>query len=387
MRKGQSATDAWILVGLITLAMVFFILFLPPTERARLLGDGAGGEMSNSSSSGEILLKKNIGSLEYFAQGGYEHPITAVSLFETKESKLITQINPFVVSKGWFTNKDYTHKFSIQDIGHLSNVLLSFDAAERKGILTISLNNKVIFEGKLETYSPSPIQLKDLQEENVLSFSVSTVGAAFWSVNRYQLSNMKIIGDYTDISRQRATNTFTISPTEKRNLLDATLSYVPDCNQRDVGSLTVTLNDAIVYSGVPDCNTINRATVTSSMVKEGLNSLAFRTSMGSYHIDQIIVKSNLKDVRTFIDYFELNEDNFKAVQSGSKKAFVEIDFVDDSKRKRAQLNINGHLTFVDQVAPFYARNLDPWMQPGGRNYIEVVPETALNIAELRVVLK
>ena len=69
---------------------------------------------------------------------------------------------------------------------------------------------------------------------------------------------------------------------------------------------------------------------------------------------------------------------------GTGAVILEIDFVDDGKRKRAELNINGHLTFLDQKEAFYSRVLNPWLEPGARNYIEIIPETALNIVQVRV---
>ena len=88
-----------------------------------------------------------------------------------------------------------------------------------------------------------------------------------------------------------------------------------------------------------------------------------------------------------MEYFEVVPKLFDMVRDGREDIYLEIDFIDDGERKRAQLNINGHLTFVDQREPFYTRNIDTWVVPGARNYIEIVPETALNIPEIRVVVE
>ena len=220
----------------------------------------------------------------------------------------------------------------------------------------------------------------------MIEFEVGGVGWNFWDKNQYSIKNVQIIGDITDVSRQKAQNLFTLSGTEVANLLNAGLFFVPTCRQNTVGQLTILINGRITFSATPDCQTTNFMELDPSFLKEGSNIIIFETTSGSYLIENIKVKTNLKEVLTFVEYFQVKPALFELVDDNLRDIVLEIDFIDDNKRKRAQLNVNGHLTFIDQREPFYTRKIDNWVVPGTRNYIEIVPETALNIPEVRVVV-
>ena len=110
----------------------------------------------------------------------------------------------------------------------------------------------------------------------------------------------------------------------------------------------------------------------------------FSTTSGDYRIEQAVLDTDLKDVRSFVEYFDVPPDLFDRVAAGNRNILLEIDFVDNGNRKRAQLNINGHLTFLDQIEPYYTRTISAVVEPGSRNYLELIPETPLDIVQIRV---
>jgi len=371
------------------LFIVLYIIFLPPEAREELLADDEFEEID-----GEIrrinrtLLEEHVGRLEFYPPS-FDHFIPSVHIFEKRESTLLETISPFYIRNSWFKKKFEKFQFLVEDLENTDNIILAFSAPLHKGMLTILLNDNEIYSFPLETKNPPPVELKKiwLQKINTLEFKVSGVGLRFWAKNQYSFEDVQIIGDITDITRQKAQNIFTLSGTEDANLLSAALFFVPSCNPEEVGLLTILVNGRTTYAAVPDCKTTNFIELDANSLKEGTNDIVFETGGGSYLIENIRIRTNLKDVRTFVEYFEVVPKLFDMVRDGREDIYLEIDFIDDGERKRAQLNINGHLTFVDQREPFYTRNIDTWVVPGARNYIEIVPETALNIPEIRVVVE
>ena len=68
-----------------------------------------------------------------------------------------------------------------------------------------------------------------------------------------------------------------------------------------------------------------------------------------------------------------------------------MEFVDNERNKRADLNINDRLSTIDQEKKIFTKTLndkkDPDFIEEGNNFIEIRPRTMLDIVELRVDIK
>ncbi|HSU72433.1 MAG TPA: hypothetical protein VLJ21_01130 [Candidatus Binatia bacterium] len=384
-----SGTAAGSVIGLMTLLLVFYIIFIPPEERHDLLyGDNTSSSAANTTANAKILLLANIGKLDYQAESKFEHSVPNVYLVETKNAQALEKFNPFVVQNGWFVDQKRTLTFTVAQPDLASNIKLVFDAPTRQGILTITLNGRVVFEGKPDAINVAPIDLKpeQLRGDNTLEFSVSGVGLAFWRVNEYEITNAQVIADITDTAKQESANIITLEPTEARNLQRATLTFFPICTQGQVGALEVLLNNQRVSNSVPDCETVNRVELDPNDLNTGKNTLLFKITEGNYRIEQIKLKTELKEGASFIDYFELNSTAFRDVQDKRKKLLLHIDFVDDDKEKKAEINVNGKRDYLEQRGPSYERDIGSFAVENN-NYVEVVPKSDLNIVKLEVRLE
>ena len=79
-KRGQEApsgSGAATLVGIITLLFIFYILFLPPTEREQLLAEEKAPGVIDAETP---LLQSAIGWLETVPQGGIEHTVSNIYL-------------------------------------------------------------------------------------------------------------------------------------------------------------------------------------------------------------------------------------------------------------------------------------------------------------------
>lgn len=372
-------------IGIMTLLLVFYILFIPPADRHELLYGDNDSSGSSGNASNRVLLLANIGKLDYQSDSSFDHSVPNVYLVETKNAQAIEKFNPFVVTRAWFTNQPRTVTFTVGQPELTSNVKLVFDAPTRKGILTITLNGRVIYEGKPDSVNVAPIELKreQLKADNTMTFFVSGVGIAFWRVNQYEITNAQIIADITDAEKQESTSVITLEPTEARNLKRATLTFFPICTQKDVGPLEVLLNSQRISSNTPDCETVNRIEIDPDDLYTGSNSLLFKITEGAYRVEQIKLKTELKEGASFIDYFDLNESAYDAVVDKRKDLILRIEFVDDDEDKKAEISVNGKRDYIDQRGPSYERNIGSFAVEGN-NYVELIPKSDLNIVKLEV---
>ncbi len=390
--QGTSAASATGFIALVVGLIILYIIFLPPEERAELLGENetvAGEEKEVSVEDEEsILLLEYPGRIDYLKEKEYEHDISAFKLYKTINAQELDTINPFIIRHGLFDEVKKEVPFKIKDLKNTENVLLSFTAKKYKGILTIKLNEINIFENEITTSNPKPIKLKKeyLEENNVLEFSVSGTGAKFWSTNIYSFDDIKIVGDVADISRQESKNIFFVSENEKLNLERAKLRFWPECEQEDVGKLNILINYQDVFSGVPDCKTINMYSFSPTVLHKGDNNIVFKTDKGSYLIEQIKITTDLRELTYPTYYFEINESTYDKIKNDTHDIKLILEFVDDKRDKVMNLNINNRMIYVDTEEADYYKNIDDYAKEGN-NFIKIEPLSMLDIVELRIELE
>jgi len=384
--KSQGGLNAAILVAIIAAVIIIYILFLPTEDREDLLEEESdyAGSTGGSSDDVEItLLDENVGRLDPVGRVR-DRDIANVNIFETTNSKVLDTVNPISVRNGWFDKRVKVVRFKIDDLETTDNVVLSFTAPVRRGILSIKLNEELIYEYDINNINVDPIELEEslLGESNELEFSVSGVGAKFWSTNEYALENVQIIGDITDLSRQESQNVFTLTDTEYKNLERVDMRFTPYCTTvADVGVLDVLINNRNIFSAVPVCNDRYKQEIPLSALSAGQNKAIFKTNKGSYSIEQIKLSFTEKDTPEAVYYFEVNSTTFEDIEDYD--AFLRIEFVDDDNTKRADLNVNDHLVSIDQDKKDYERNIDNWIEEGN-NFVKLTPKTTLDIVELKV---
>ncbi len=394
--KAQGGANAAILVAVIAGLIMLYIIFLPESEREAVLegkniSKAKGG--SSADDDDDALLREFPGTLDT-TEGVLDKNIPNIFLFEKTEAKELDEINPIIVRNGWFDKKSRIVSFSLEDLENTDNLILSFNAKKHDGILTIKLNNEIIFENDIETENAAPVKLKKslLEDDNSLEFSVSSVGFRFWKTNEYSLDDIRILGDITDRSKQESRNVFTLTDEELSNIESAELRFVPYCKGEDkVGMLDISVNNRNVFSAVPVCRDPYRQPIPVGVLNSGENRVIFKTNKGSYSVEQIKLEFAEKEVKPKVYFFEANESQIKMIEDGDKDAILTIEFADDERLKRADLNINDRLREIDTEDKSYTKKLndgrDPDLLKEGNNFIEITPRTRLDIVEIRVQLE
>jgi hypothetical protein len=226
-----------------------------------------------------------------------------------------------------------------------------------------------------------------LEDENVLEFSVSSVGIKFWKTNEYSFENVRVIGDISDKSKQESRNAFTITGTELFNIENVDLRFVPYCaNAASVGVLDISINERNIFSAVPVCEDSYKQTIPLGILNSGENKIIFKTNRGSYSVEQIRIDFDEKDIKTNVYYFEVNQSQIDDIEDRDKNAELTIEFVDDENNKKADLNINDRISTIDDDERIFTKNLNDFLEEGN-NFIELRPRTKLDVVEIKVELE
>lgn len=385
-KRSQGGLNAAVLVAIIAGLIILYIVFLPKAEREKLVGEekerAIGEEKPN------VLLKAFPGALSTSQGLEAEKSIPNIFLVETTNAKELYRENPFIVRNGWFDKKTKKINFELEDNENIDNVILSFTAKKRAGILAIKLNNAVIFENELASDIIEPVKLNKnlLGKMNSLEFSVSSVGAKFWTTNEYSFENVKIVGDITDVSKQQSTNLFTLSNSEFASMDKATLKFIPYCgNVNELGALDIFVNSKKLFSAVPVCNNAYKQSIPKSVLNEGENNIVFKTNKGSYSVEQIRISLEFKEPTVKTYFFEINDDAFKEIRSGDKDVELTIKFVDDKRRKRAKLDVNGHFETIETDKVIFTKNINSKVSEGN-NFVRLEPLEDMEVIELKIEL-
>lgn len=391
-KRGQaSGAGAATLVLILTIMIILYITFLPSGDRAAILGEdpamGYGQPGSGVLGETAILLRENPGRLEYLAHKEIEHSIPTVNLYLTTAATELKALRSLSLKHGWLDEVQTNFTFSLPDMAQTSKVLLTFNRPEGEGQLSIFLNGVLIFQDVIEQYNVEPIELpKDvLQPHNQVLFAVDGVGLRFWRTNHYRLEDIHVIADVTDTSTTTSREIFVVTEAERNNVERATLRFFPDCVPGKVGVLTVQLNGHEVFSGVPDCGVVRSMEISPAYLLTGENSLEFGTQKGVYLVDQITLRTQMKDLIYPSYTFSVDERTLEALAQG-RRAILSLQFPDTVTLKNAQVFVNGRAFSVSTRDAEWWMVISPYLQRG-TNAVEIIPRTALDVVNLEVVLE
>jgi hypothetical protein len=393
-KRGQaSGAGAAILLVVIVAVLIGFIVMLPPSERAELLGEDTDTD-SSVTSDGDIddavpvktVLKESPGRIDYLAQDELPHALPVINIYTQTESKILGEKNVVSLKHGVFSEENDIVLFSIPDMENTGNLVMGFKVVNAEGRLKISLNgdevfNREVTDGATETVT---LPVNSLTTSNKLLFEVSSAGAAFWKSNELTLENVRIAADVTSVEAQESRNVFLVSDTEKNNLEKGVLKFKPDCEYEDAGRLMVYVNEREVYAGFPDCDLERiKIDVDPEIVYQGENEIVFSTARGVYVLSHVEFISELKEVEFPTYYFELSYEQFRDIENEKRRLRLEMDFVDVVTTKRGSLVFNGHIRHFDTKEAAVAIDLsDDAVQ--GHNSVKIKPKKTIDVRQIKV---
>ncbi len=391
-KKAQEGGGAAaILVALIALFILVYLLFVPPAVRQDILegdGDGIiGDEDSDEIKIGSsVLLLENPGDVTEEGSSSLSHSMPGVDLYVKTEGKLVEKIGGVAIARSIFNEKLRTIPFFLKDLDNVDNLLLSFNAITAEGDLIIRLNGEEIFNKYIEgAVEPIVLRKSLLKEANVLEFDVTGPGFLFFLKNDYELTNVELRGDVTDVSHQKASATFYVDRDEKNSIRRGEVYFYPYCSS-DADTLTIELNGAKIFSGLPKCGYANRFEISPEQVLSGSNSLDFEIDSGTYSITRLRMDTELRKKKNSIYYFDVSEDQMYNITSRDYEVYLQLRFPDDYKSREGRVYINNNIKSYDTEDDKYMTKVSSFIEEDF-NSVRIVPEGSYEVTELKVWLK
>lgn len=364
VRTKKAQAGAAVLVVLIALLIILYVLFLPPAERAIILGESPPADDQPHDPDAPTppdASKTVIYSTQpqvITPRGPEERPLPVVTIRTVTSGDVLAERSGVVVERSVFHQETQPMSFSLPS--STESVYLSFISREARGNLRISLNGETIFDSAVTQRQPSPIRLPSslLESHNDLEFSVSGVGFRFWDTNRYSLSEVRVTGDVTDT--EFADHTQRVVVRDKETVDAAQLVFVPEC-QEQAGRLSVQMNAQTVYSGVPECGTPVSVELGLSRLQEDENTIMWSVESGQYTLyDSSFIIHRTPQLS--LDSFIISQELYNRVVSEGKDFHMRIAF--QEPRGEGVLRLNGEeLAFRTHRLSFSAP-ITSYVRPG-----------------------
>ncbi|MEM4397860.1 MAG: hypothetical protein QW757_04525 [Candidatus Woesearchaeota archaeon] len=387
-QDGSPQSYISLLILVITIALVVYILMIPPDERALLLEQNRTTG-TDTKSNIKVLLTKDIGTLSTITDNEKIIDFPSFTLFSRTDTRTLVELDTIYIKKSLFEEQTRNITFSISDFKKTNNYIMSFTIPKHKGTLTIYLNGNILTSEEFQTESPPPIRLpKDyLKDQNTILFKVSGPSAEFWSYNEYLIKNFKIYADFTEDSGTINKQIFVLSEQEKANLESFQLSFVADCKQGTNNPLEVHLNKRQIYSSIPDCGQLIKLPIQEpSRLKEGENDLTFTIKDGFYDIYAVEAKLKLKKTIYPTYYFYINDELYNKIKNNQADINITLEFTNEEDYKSGYILVNEYKTEIDTSEKSYSRAINNFIRKGN-NAIEIRPKSEkLDILEMNLIL-
>jgi hypothetical protein len=382
--QAPSGGNAAILVAVIGSFILLYILFLPKGDQEDLLGTNqiSDDDIEAGKVPGAKLLDEQPGTLTKPDKFRFEHKLSAFNLFTKREDSVLKAVDSVFVESGDEGRKSIL--LSISDDEKIENAKLIFSVFDHSGNLMISLNEKEIFKGEIESFT-EPLSLS-LKEENLFEFSTDPV--PWWNPfgnNFYDLREVKVTATVEKIENKEAIQTFVLAKEEFELLLEASLSYFVECSSSKVEKLTITLNNNLVSSKSPDCGNPERFQIDPGDLKGGKNELKFSSGEGTYIVDRPVIRTELEEPVFPLYFFSINKTVFEKIENNTINSTITLDFLDDDEKKVADIDVNSQKIRINTRQNSYTRNIDNFLIEG-TNFIRIVPEDTMHIISMTVLL-
>lgn len=417
-RRGQSASSAAIFIAVLAGLLVLYILFLPPADRDALLfggsdgfgGSGSGGYYGGSGSGqfvqygSTLIMTETPGTLRLLSTPIQEHHVPSATIFTRVNTQEIQSIDSAIVKNGVFAKKNLEINFVV-DKRTGRNYLLNFNVDQAgHAPIRVRLNDNLIYERPIRERTPAPIPLPFdyiVDGDNEITIETMDVGLAFWRPNTYILHNVLVSGDLIDTSGSVSEQTFSIQEEELAAFERAHLEFVPDCDPREAGRLTVHLNTRtysegngtafevpyILYTGFVDCGIKFTTDIPRDVLRVGENRMLFASDSGQYIVDRIKVVVEMTESDYPIYYFNIPRDMFDTIDLGTRFLRLTMTFTDYRNVKSGEIVINGFVQAFSTQEYVYQAVVDPGILTPGPNTIQVIPHIdRLDIAEIKLEL-
>ncbi len=374
MAKPPSGATVASLIGVITIILLFYIIFLPPSEREKLLTE-------------ERLIDQIEGRNIFFQ----EQTFPSLHLFETEEAIIADTINPFRIKKTIFWEEQKNKTTYLSDPENIKRLILTFQAPARKGILNIWFNGVHLYRNQLlqETAEPVEIPIQLIKQKNDLIF---TVEGNLLQKKEYEITDAKLIADVAEKKKLKSETSFVISREEMNNVEKLKFRFFARCTQKNTGQLIIKINEKIAFKQTPTCGRENIINIARQELKVGRNIMKVELESGELTIEGAVLSPTrtmdysyniyerdyyydaYRDLyRDGVKRFTLGRLTYEEILDGRKNVEMIIRF-SERGNNRAEIDVNGRILRADQTNIIYARDISSLAEEG-TNTIRIISTT------------
>lgn len=388
-RNGQGGAPAGLII-LIAFFIVLYVLFIPPEERQKILGDSDyDGKSKISSDSNDTLLIEHPGSISSISKDEYEHSLPSLQVYTKSEGALLYEVSDVFIERSLFRNDEYPITINLENKDTFANVMLSFAATEHSGKLIVSVNDFEVYVNEPKNPNTNIMIGKDylVTGKNTIKLSVQDPRWVFWRRNYFTLSNIRLTADIIDTSKNTGIVSFYTTSAEMANIESTTLKFYPKCNSTKTSPLEVDINGINIFSGLPDCNNlVQKIEVSPKNILKGENKIRFYSENGRYLIDQISLTNKLSDALRHIYYFTIKDSEYSNIRNNVLNSQIVMNFIDDVTLKEGDIIVNNQKIRVKTRDINYNKTINDYLKKG-TNAVELVPIDTWNVVDLEVSLK
>ncbi len=389
-RGQQEGLNVAVLVALLALFIIGYVVLLPPSDREKLLegdfGDNNNGDNTVGSTSGDLLLSETPGVVRSFADEGVKHKLSPLDLFARNEPEVSNIAPSLYISRDLFSNRMQSINFNLEEKDSLQEAVLFFTVRDPRGRLVIALNGREVFNNNIESGSLESITLplSLLSTRNTVTFSTSF--SLFGS--HYTLDDVKLRKNF-NVQNLKSIRAFVINKDEFDRMTGARLSYFISCisPSRETTNLRIELNDRPFESvSIPCVGDEVTFDIDKDNLNEGRNTFSFSIDKGDFRFTDMEVEVDLED-RVFPTYnFVIDDDQIDDLRDDRVDGVLKMNFLDDRKRKEAQIFINGNRLFLDTTGDVYTKDVSSFLEDGS-NELKIVPTSQFEILNLELKLE
>ncbi len=388
-RKGQQeGLNVAVLVALLALFMIGYLILLPPKDREELLNQDFGDDNdgnNGASTTGDLLLSETPGIVRPFADERVRHKLTPIDLFVRDEPMTQDLVPSLFVSRDIFSDRKQAVNFNIDSKDSLDNAVLYFAVRDARGRLVINLNGREIFNDRLDGLGSIDLPVSLLASRNTITFSTSF---ALFGSNHYTLDDVKVRKQF-NVRNVKASRTFVVDKNEFDRLTGARLNYFVSCisPSKESTELRIELNDkAFERVSLPCVGDEVTFDIDKDDIKEGRNTFAFSIDAGDFRFTDIEVEAEQEE-KVFPTYnFVVDDDQIKDLEDDDVDAILKMSFLDDRKRKEAQIFLNGNRLFLDTTGSIHTKDISSFLEEGS-NELKIIPVSQFEILNLEIRLE
>jgi mRNA-degrading endonuclease HigB of HigAB toxin-antitoxin module len=381
LNKKAQASAVPIVIIAIAFLILLYIVFLPKSEKCKILPDleqcnrtdsgstysGAGTEAS------KIFLSENPGLLEPIEESA-EYSFGTINLFNREVTEIpLKLLSDPSAEREWFYSKPYEIKFTTPGNSKELIIFVELYSIPSPEIsrLSVYLNGKKIASLKNKGLNTIYVPNNLVQKENQLKF-VASVPLSLFRKNVYQISSIIVKQTYSLTQGQIIKNLNIENPD---SITSAILEFDSDCYSDDL--LTISINNRdIVNEKI--CGEY------SQEVRNFLNAtnkITFSTD-GSYFLTDVKLKVKNKQADYITYFFSVDEENYNALKDGKKLVFAHLTFGDANNK--LVLYINGNPYRIDTTQTDFKTGAIAKLLIKGQNSLRIVPETRVNLGFLEL---